>query len=1076
MNLIAKRVFITVLILGFAVSAPSSGKTANANSVLFSTSFESGMEELTGWSVVSKTHSSTFTGSDAEVYRSGSGSYKVSAAEGDSVVIASDPVKLKVGQLYRLSGWIKTEGAFSDPTARYPTALPACLSMYSFPFTNSSPAVGASKDWTKVDTLFIATKGEDRVQLHFGKNGTAEGTAWFDDVTLEKVEDISELIPLETVKWFGDGYRFDDCGWIFVHVEGEPYERGYQYGYLVADEIVAYMTKLGVQMNRGDFERGWNDMRFIADSMLLRKYDEEYLLEMKGIADGARKAGATFDGRPIDLIDIVTVNSAIDIGQMRRALGTTAHALTGRNFLRAEEEMLLKDDYNKCSSFVATGSATTDGRFVFGQIFMWGGYTGVHWDVLIDIDPAEGHRFVMHSFPGGIHSGADFYINEAGIVIGETTVSQTPYNADGTPQSNRIRKAIQYASTFEEVGEILSTRNNGMYTNDWTLANAKTDEGGVFLLGTEKTKLWRTGIEGKPADTPGNLKDFIWANNNNRSTEVRKEYLPHPENMPYDLIFRPANRDVAFQEFYKNYKDGKIDSIAAVNLWASSPINRAHACDGKITTGEMADNLVFLAHYGKTTLREKMVGERFIADLPTAEPHLTLGYSVCSPIWVTEKLKAARDAAAMQDSAMNPHRKDHCYNSVADHYAFNKAKLWQNTVFPASEAENWFVSGTSRYWRFLRYLPGSAAEARKESRDYFAENNYRYQYLIDREGDLIPVETSRAYDRYNHYDIPRIKGTTLLHQLRLKLGNETFADLMNAIHDRYREKPFSNENFAALVNEFAGEDLTGFIDQWIGRKGMPQVSVAVSGLEEAEGKWIVQLQVDQQAQPYEFITEVTFKGVSGVYHRRAEVAGASTALSYELPEKPHSLEFNSSFDVPVKQDNCFVYGHLTEEFHKLTIVHGTSRQLEANHTIAKDWCYNLAEAYLEILVPVVKDCEITEEELKTRDLIVMGAPSENTLMKRLADEKLIPVEFATNCFTWNGMTFDDRDDGLILVMPNPWNEERILYLFVANSQLQMHKMTSRYRRGLNEWSLFKGGRVIGSGFNNAAAMKTDITE
>ena len=62
-------------------------------------------------------------------------------------------------------------------------------------------------------------------------------------------------------------------------------------------------------------------------------------------------------------------------------------------------------------------------------------------DALLAIRPAFLSRLVYQTFPGGIHSGADFYINEAGIVIGETTVSQTPYDADGTPQSDRIRRA-----------------------------------------------------------------------------------------------------------------------------------------------------------------------------------------------------------------------------------------------------------------------------------------------------------------------------------------------------------------------------------------------------------------------------------------------------------------------------------------------------------------------------------------------------------------------------------------------------------------------------------------------------------
>ena len=116
---------------------------------------------------------------------------------------------------------------------------------------------------------------------------------------------------------------------------------------------------------------------------------------------------------------------------------------------------------------------------------------------------------------------------------------------------------------------------------------------------------------------------------------MRKEYIPNKDNAPYDLIFTPWNRDIAFNKFYRE-KKGEIDAIAGVNVWASAPINRPHACDGKVTTSEMAENLVFLAHAGKVTLREKFIGEnRRIPDLPGATPRLSLGYSVASPVFIT---------------------------------------------------------------------------------------------------------------------------------------------------------------------------------------------------------------------------------------------------------------------------------------------------------------------------------------------------------------------------------------------------------------------------------------------------------
>ena len=106
-----------------------------------------------------------------EHVREGVGSVVLAVRGHGTVAAESAPVELEVGTLYRLSGWIRTEGAVSDATSKYPTAVPAVLSMGSFPFTNHSPAVGGDSDWTRVECLFFATRASDRVRLLLGRNG-----------------------------------------------------------------------------------------------------------------------------------------------------------------------------------------------------------------------------------------------------------------------------------------------------------------------------------------------------------------------------------------------------------------------------------------------------------------------------------------------------------------------------------------------------------------------------------------------------------------------------------------------------------------------------------------------------------------------------------------------------------------------------------------------------------------------------------------------------------------------------------------------------------------------------------------
>ncbi|HSD66258.1 MAG TPA: C45 family autoproteolytic acyltransferase/hydrolase, partial [Vicinamibacteria bacterium] len=731
-----------------------------------------------------------------------------------SLTVRSEPIPLQIGRLYRLSAWIKTRSAVADPLARYPTAVAATLSMASFPFTNHSPAVGGTRDWTRVETTFVATAASDRVELQLGRNGTATGHAWFDDVSVAEIGDVTEVIPLERVRWAGPAFRYEDRGWILVHVEGAPYARGRQFGKLVPEEIAAYVQKLSIRRDARDPAHGWSALRTLADALMLRRFDPELLEEMKGIADGAAAAGAEVHGRKVDLLDVVTLNSSIDLDAMEGALPVTPSAVTGRTF-SAEDELAVPDRLHKCSSLTATGPATASGRPVFFQLFMWDGFTGVHFNVVLDLVPEKGHRIVMQTFPGGIHSGTDFYMNDAGIVIGETTVLQTPFAADAEPQSSRIRRAIQYASSIDEVAAILRERNNGMYTNDWTLADMKRGESAILLLGTARSRLWRSTDQPAPFGTPG----FLWANNNARDAGVRREVASQPEDAPYDSTFTAWNRDVAFRRFYEEHK-GRIDVGSAVRLMASSPVNRPHACDGKVTDAAMAEKLVFMAHQGKVTLREKFpaAGSRRMPDLPGALPHLTYGYATFSPVVIADGLKAAHAGRAETTAAAAPAVDA---KAVAGRYAFTRADLWHGSIFPASDADNWLVAGGAAYWQILRALPDKAADRPEALARQLGGLRSRLAYVTSREPDVAATKGGVAYDRYAPGLVPRIKGAFALHQLRLLAGNEPFFAFMKGFFARHRGQEVTTAQFLAAARESLGHDVEADLRPWLERTGVP---------------------------------------------------------------------------------------------------------------------------------------------------------------------------------------------------------------------------------------------------------------
>ena len=128
---------------------------------------------------------------------------------------------------------------------------------------------------------------------------------------------------IKTVRWHEKAYRYTQAGWVVLHIEGDPYPRGYQQGKLLAVEIAKYVEMLAQERYPKDAAEGWKILRTLTDAMFLRKFDKEFLDEMKGIADGAAEAGAEFEGRKLDLIDIATVNVWQEIDSLEQALAAT---------------------------------------------------------------------------------------------------------------------------------------------------------------------------------------------------------------------------------------------------------------------------------------------------------------------------------------------------------------------------------------------------------------------------------------------------------------------------------------------------------------------------------------------------------------------------------------------------------------------------------------------------------------------------------------------------------------------------------------------------------------------------------
>jgi len=99
------------------------------------------------------------------------------------------------------------------------------------------------------------------------------------------------LLTPEQKAWVAKARRLDRAGWTYLHTEGEPRERGFQHGFLLASEIGE-----GLRITRIEWEHetamDWTWLLARASAMFVPKIDPENLEELEGIAEGARAGGA----------------------------------------------------------------------------------------------------------------------------------------------------------------------------------------------------------------------------------------------------------------------------------------------------------------------------------------------------------------------------------------------------------------------------------------------------------------------------------------------------------------------------------------------------------------------------------------------------------------------------------------------------------------------------------------------------------------------------------------------------------------------------------------------------------------
>jgi len=220
----------------------------------------------------------------------------------------------------------------------------------------------------------------------------------------------SDSLFSDILKREGGGYLEQVDGLLILHVQGTPYQRGFQHGKLLKNAI---QRNIATYIDVARPEQSERISEFQSKSAQLISYvPQDCLEELKGIAEGAS----------VPFKKILSLN--------------------------------LFPEMFHCSGITVSRDATQDGKLYHVRVLDYSiGKNLEETAVVIVEQPEDGHLFLNVSYAGFI--GSVTGMNEQKIAVGE--IGGKGYgNWDGVPMAFLIREILQKASTLEEAKAILS--------------------------------------------------------------------------------------------------------------------------------------------------------------------------------------------------------------------------------------------------------------------------------------------------------------------------------------------------------------------------------------------------------------------------------------------------------------------------------------------------------------------------------------------------------------------------------------------------------------------------------------------
>ncbi len=361
---------------------------------------------------------------------------------------------------------------------------------------------------------------------------------------------------------------------------------------------------------------------------------------------------------------------------------------------------------------------------------------------------------------------------------------------------------------------------------------------------------------------------------------------------------------------------------------------------------------------------------------------------------------------------------------------------WHGTLLPATDADIWLTTAFANYERIVALEnalreKSAAHPLPPKDLDRLGIELFYYRSVYElgaRSANDVPLAQIRSNPRdESWYRVASGKGVLLLHSLRGLVGSQEFDRLMDEFGHQHAGQEVTVAQFQSHLAAGTGKNLKSFFDRWLNNPGLPHLELLVGVASPLENRqirhdsqgWITTVKIGRDKNSGGLTVPVTVETATGEVSQSVQLEKTQNSIELRSSTKPLRVVVDKYGLTARSNGSPFTILTFDTEVEQSLIVYGTLDETATNHEAALVLQQALQRREHNVQPAIKMDSEVTDNDLKTHHLLLIGRPDSNSLVARFQD--ILPVTFGSHSFEIRKMAYAHPASAVVMAADNPFN-------------------------------------------------------